>query len=134
MSRQGLACHRTIYELADPRARLAHQRGKATGLVRPPRSERSNDRMARLLDLIRHAGLIPRRSVLNHPLVRPRKASTGITASIAKPTENAGTSKPSGTREHSAALSKAIDISLSLLRQPSSSGLWTGGAGGDRSQ
>jgi hypothetical protein len=54
-----------------------------------------------------------------------RKASSGITASIAKLTESAGTSEP-------VASSKAIDVSLSLLRQPSSIRLGLGGTGNDR--
>jgi hypothetical protein len=86
-------------------------------LVYRHRTERSNDRMALLLDLVRRAGvLIPRRSALKHPLVRRRKASTGITASIAKLTESAGTFEPSGKTEQVVASSKAIDGCRGLLR------------------
>jgi hypothetical protein len=60
--------------------------------ARVVRNERSNDRMAPLLNLIsRWGSLLPRRNALKHPLVWHRKASTGITASIAKLTESAGT-------------------------------------------
>jgi hypothetical protein len=86
-------------------------------LVYRHRTERSNDRMALLLDLIRRAGAsIPRRSALKYPLVWRWKPSTGITASIAKLTENAGTFEPSEKTEHVVASSKATDVCRSLLR------------------
>jgi hypothetical protein len=106
---------------------------EGVGSARPHRSECSNDRMVRLLHLIHRAHLlIPRRSALRRPLVQHRTANTGITASIAKLTENAGTSEPSGRTQHNVAHSKAIDISLSPLRQPSSIRLGLGETGNDR--
>jgi hypothetical protein len=93
-------------------------------LARTVRDKRSNDRMAPLLDLIRRRGsLLPRRSALKHPLVWHRKASTGITASIAKLTESAGTCARPGRTEQGVASSKAIYVCLSLLRQTPRFGL-----------
>jgi len=71
-----------------------------------------------MADLTRRPGsMIPRGSALKHPLVWHRKASTGITASIAKLTESAGTCERSGRTEHGVASSKAINVRLRLLRQ-----------------
>jgi hypothetical protein len=74
--------------------------------------------MAPLLDQIRRAGsLIPRRSASKYLLVERREASTGITASIAKLTESAGTSERLRRTEQSPASSKTIGVYLNLLRQ-----------------
>jgi len=90
-------------------------------LARTVRSERSDDRMA---DLTRRPGsMILRGSALKHPLVWHRKASTGITASIAKLTESAGTCERSGRTEDGVTSSKAIDVRLSLLHQTPRFGL-----------
>ena len=101
------------------------------GLAHPHCSERSSDRMASLLGQIRRAGsLLPRRSASKYRLVEHRKASIGITASIAKLTESAGTSEPSKRTEQSLALSKVIRVCLSLLRQTPSIRFGLGGIGG----
>src|SRR6516162_7836244 len=101
------------------------------GLAHPHCSERSSDRMASLLGQIRRAGsLLPRRSASKYRLVEHRKASIGITASIAKLTESAGTSEPSRRTEQSLALSKVIRVCLSLLRQTPSIRFGLGGIGG----
>ena len=88
------------------------------GLAHPHCSERSSDRMASLLGQIRRAGsLLPRRSASKYRLVEHRKASIGITASIAKLTESAGTSERLRRTEQSPASSKTIGVYLNLLRQ-----------------
>jgi hypothetical protein len=87
-------------------------------LVHGHRTERSNDRMALLLDLIRRAGaLMQRRSALKHPLAWGWKTSTGIPASIAKLTEGAGTFEPPGKTDRVVASSKAIDVCRRLFRR-----------------
>ena len=103
------------------------------GLAHPHCSERSSDRMASLRgQMCRTGSPITRRSALKHLLVEHRKASTGITASIAKLTKSAGTSEPSKRTEHGAASSKAIDVCLSARRQTRPIPLRLGGTGGDR--
>ena len=102
------------------------------GLAHPHCSERSSDRMASLLGQIRRAGsLLPRRSASKYLLVEHRKASIGITASIAKLTESAGTSEPSERTEYGVVSSKAIDVRLSVLRQTRSIRLGLGGTGNE---
>jgi hypothetical protein len=88
--------------------------------------------MATLLDLIRRAGvMVPWRSALKHPLVRHRRTIVGITTSIGKLAESAGTSELSRRSEHGVASSKAIDVCLNVLRQSPSIPLGLGGTGGD---
>jgi hypothetical protein len=68
-------------------------------LAHPHRIDRLGNRMniARLPDLTHRPGsVMPRRTVLKRQQVRRRRASTGITASIAKLTESAGTFEATG--------------------------------------